>query len=75
MRYDFHNTRKAGRVVIYTEAINGTAFQSIHKCGGMPDDIAKSAFHREHNKEVLELMRQKLVNEKLITNGEGNGNC
>jgi len=75
MRYDFYNTRKAGRVVIYTEAINGTAFQSIHKCGGMQDDIAKSAFHREHKREVLTLIQQKLVNEKLIKDGDSKSNC
>ena len=63
MRFDFQNL-KVGRVVIYTSAVNGTAYCSIHKCNGMNDVQAKNSFHREHQKEVLTLIQQKLINDE-----------
>lgn len=64
MRYDFQNL-KAGRVVIYTSVVCGNAFCSIHKCGAMSDAQAKNSFHREHKKEVLTLIQQKLINDEI----------
>ena len=61
MRYDFLNTKK-GRVIIYTEAINSNAYQSIHLVNNLSEDEAKRAFHREHKKEVLTLLQQNKIN-------------
>jgi hypothetical protein len=58
MTYKFLNTSK-GRFVIYAESINGDAFISLHPCNGMKDEDAKREFHREHKREVLELLMQK----------------
>ena len=65
MQYDFFISPKAGRVVIYTEAINGNSYCSIHKCGDMPEMQAKTAFHREHKKEVVHLVQTKLLQQNL----------
>jgi hypothetical protein len=60
-RYDFIDNK-----VVYTTIVAGAAFQSIHERNGLTDEQAKQAFHREHNAEVLILLRQKAQNEPLI---------
>ena len=57
MRYDFTDSPK-GRIVIYTECVNADAYQSLHYVGNQSDAQAKMAFHREHKREVLELIHQ-----------------
>lgn len=49
--------------VVYTTAIAGNAFQSLHKRTGMTTDQARKAFHREHKSEVFILLNQKKQNE------------
>lgn len=53
-RYDF-----MGSKVVYTTIIAGAAYQSIHERSGLTDQQARESFHREHNAEVLILLRQK----------------
>jgi hypothetical protein len=54
MRVDF-----LGNYVIYTTAIDGDAFQSIHNRSGMSDQEAARAFHREHAREIEVLKKQR----------------
>jgi len=60
-RYDF-----IADLVVYTTIIGKEAFQSLHKRSGLTDAQAKQAFHREHNAEVLILLRQKAQNENTL---------
>lgn len=58
IRYDF-----IGDKIIYTSVIDGAAFQSIHNRGGMNDQEAMQAFHRQHAREIVILQKQKLQDE------------
>lgn len=60
-RYDFYADK-----VVYTTIIGKEAFHSIHTRTGLTDLQAKESFHREHNAEVLILLRQKAQNENPL---------
>lgn len=67
VRYDFF-----GHYVVYTTAMNGVAFQSMHNRSGMTNEEATRAFHREHAREIVVLQQQKRENEnKSIKNDSG----
>jgi hypothetical protein len=66
MTYNIH-TLKSGRYISYTSAVGGSAFVSLHKIGEKVTEAeAKKLFHREHKREVLELIRQQNEAQRLI---------
>lgn len=64
VRFDF-----LGHHVVYTTAIDGDAFQSIHNRSGMSDEEAKRAFHREHAREIEILKQQRDENKSTALDG------
>ena len=58
MRYEFHKD-----YIIYISATDGKAFASLHKMNGLDLEGAKKAFHREHQREILIMLKDEQKNQ------------